>query len=158
MKSTAIILGGLGHDQTGAIQSALNAVGVATWSPAGRDDWEQVQDSTDFAEKVHGPLVVIGHSFGVELVQTLCDLVVVDVAFLVDPVSSGEWWNPFAERHEPKAKRVVVFERSDWSRVLPPYTVKVNGASQIVNVRAGHNSICRDAGLIQRIVAEVKAL
>lgn len=90
----AIIVGGLGMDQTHDIRTALEALdpmGVGVWSPPGLDDWEAdiVQAALIRPAK---DLVLIGHSFGghtcVDACQPLAEKGVrVSYLALLDPVS-----------------------------------------------------------------------
>jgi hypothetical protein len=64
---------------------------------------------------------------------------------------------PWAKLDAPKAGKVIVFERADWTW-FPPYTTSITGADEYVRVGAGHNSICRAGEVINRIAREVKAL
>jgi hypothetical protein len=157
MKATAIIIGGLGHDQTAEIQRALRDV-ANTWSPSGLGDWRQRQAARMCAFNAKGPVAVVAHSYGVDLAAWLGEELILDLIVLIDPVKPGNvWGQPWATMRSPKAERVIVFERAAFTW-FPPYTTAVKAANEYVRVDAGHNSICRDKGVIERIVSEVKAL
>ena len=156
MKSTAIILGGLGHDQTAEIQRSLRDV-CSTWSPSGLSDWKQREATKHRLINYQGPVAIIAHSYGVDMAAWLGEELELDLIMLIDPVGKGKWLDPWAKQTAPKAGKVIVFERSAFTW-FPPYTTKIESANEYVRVGAGHNSICRDKGLIQRIVAEVKGL
>jgi hypothetical protein len=157
MKATAIIIGGFAGDQTGEIQRALRDV-ANTWSPSGLSDWRQRQAARMCALAAKGPVAVVAHSYGVDLAAWLGEELILDLIVLIDPVKPGNVFaQPWAKLESPKAEKVVVFERTAFTW-FPPYTTTVKAANEYVRVNAGHNSICRDKGVIERIVSEVKAL
>jgi hypothetical protein len=157
MKATAIILGGIGHDQTGEIQRALRDV-ANTWSPSGLSDWKQREATKHRLINYQGPVAIIAHSYGVDMAAWLGEELELDLIVLIDPVRPGNIFaQPWAKLDAPKAGKVIVFERTAFTW-FPPYTTAVKAANEYVRVDAGHNSICRDKGVIERIVAEVTKL
>jgi hypothetical protein len=144
-------------DQTSEIQRALRDV-ANTWSPSGLSDWRQRQAARMCAFNAKGPVAVVAHSYGVDLAAWLGEELELDLIVLIDPVRPGNVFSqPWAKLDEPKANKVLLFERTAFT-LFPPYRTTGKAANEYVRVDAGHNSICRDKGVIDRIVSEVKAL
>jgi hypothetical protein len=103
-----------------------------------------------------GPVAVVAHSYAVDLAAWLGEELILDLIVIIDPVKPGNVFaQPWATMRAPKAEKVVVFERTrNW---FWPFTTRILGVEP-VPIDAGHNSICRDKGVIDRIVSEVKAL
>jgi hypothetical protein len=145
-----VVIGGLGHDQTGDIINALRGAGAFVVSANYNEDIPAI------VERNRRPkLALVGHSFGCQAVLQACEYVNPDYAAFVDPVM-----------HTPLGADAVLptnIGTVDWFRASKRVLFQARQATMLsgpepIAISGDHNEIPHKPEVVERIVGRVRGL
>ena len=149
----AIIKGGLGFSQLGALTAALASQlpSLTIWTPGGQNQY-QVSEWPQIAAHPNHRIVLLEHSLA-------CDYAIDCAAALAAKGTPAAYLGIIEKVWFDKVAPVC--DAWDWYQCDAIFDFprgKIAGWEPQIISETGHNSICQDPGVIEQIVARVKAV